>query len=313
MNYLRVVLGKQHMFFSDCFESSYIGVDFSMDIDFSNDLPDNWRKFNKKYIPEYLDRHPDASKIKAGHACGAIHTLAKFLEQGDIIMSPDGQGNYHLGEISSDYFYVEGDAQHFLRHRRSVNWLNKKIKRVDMSDPLKNSSGSISTICNLTQYSEEIRKLMGDSESSPVVSNDSDIENPSEFVLEEHLEDFLVKNWSQTDLSEKYDIFQDDEFMGRQYQTDTGRIDILAISKDRKELLVIELKKGRASDRVIGQIQTYMGYIKDEIAEDNQEVKGIIIAFEDDQRIRRALSVTNNIDFYRYRINFNLKKVTDNE
>ena len=53
MNYLRVVLGKQHMFFSDCIESGYIGVDFSMDIDFSNDLPDNWRKFNKKYIPEY--------------------------------------------------------------------------------------------------------------------------------------------------------------------------------------------------------------------------------------------------------------------
>ena len=47
MNYLRVVLGKQHMFFSDCFESGYIGVDFGMDIDFSNDLPDNWRKFNK--------------------------------------------------------------------------------------------------------------------------------------------------------------------------------------------------------------------------------------------------------------------------
>ena len=182
-----------------------------------------------------------------------------------------------------------------------------------MSDPLKNSSGSISTICNLTQYSEEIRKLMGDSESSPVVSNDSDIENPSEFVLEEHLEDFLVKNWTQTDLSEKFDIFEDDEFTGRQYQTDTGPIDILAISKDRKELLVIELKKGRASDRVIGQIQRYMGYIKDEIAEDDQEVKGIIIAFEDDQRIRRALSVTNNIEFYRYRINFNLKKVTDNE
>ena len=56
-----------------------------------------------------------------------------------------------------------------------------------------------------------------------------------------------------------------------------------------------------------------MGYIKDEIAEDDQEVKGIIIAFEDDQRIRRALSVTNNIEFYRYRINFNLKKVTDGE
>ena len=151
MNFLRVVLGKQHMFFEECYSNGYIGVDFSMDIDFSNDLPENWRKFNKKYIPEYLNRHPDASKIKAGLACGAIHTLAKFLEQGDVILAPDGKGNYNLGEISGDYFYVEGDNQHFLRHRRNVNWLNKIIKREDMSDSLKNSSGSISTTCNLTK------------------------------------------------------------------------------------------------------------------------------------------------------------------
>ena len=44
-----------------------------------------------------------------------------------------------------------------------------------------------------------------------------------------------------------------------------------------------------------------------------RRAKFIIIAFEDDQRIRRALSVTNNIEFYRYRINFSLKKVTDGE
>ena len=60
---------------------------------------------------------------------------------------------------------------------------------------------------------------------------------------------------------------------------------------------------------MVGQIQRYMGYIKDEVAEDDQSVKGIIIAFEDDQRIKRALSVTNNIDFYRYRINFSLNRV----
>jgi len=37
-------------------------------------------------------------------------------------------------------------------------------------------------------------------------------------------------------------------------------IDILAVSKDQKELLVVELKKGRASDVVVGQIQRYMGF-----------------------------------------------------
>ena len=52
-----------------------------------------------------------------------------------------------------------------------------------------------------------------------------------------------------------------------------------------------------------------MGYIKDEIAEDGQSVRGIIIAFDDDIKIKRALSMTNNISFYRYRVNFNLIKI----
>ena len=65
--------------------------------------------------------------------------------------------------------------------------------------------------------------------------------------------------------------------------------------------MVIELKKGRASDNVVGQVQRYMGYIKEEIATSEQEVKGVIIAFDDDQKIKRALSVTNNISFYKYK------------
>ena len=113
------------------------------------------------------------------------------------------------------------------------------------------------------------------------------IEDPSEFALEKHLEDFLVTNWDQTELSKKYDIFEEGEFSGQQYVTDTGPIDILAISKDKKELLVIELKKGRASDNVVGQVQRYMGYIKEEIATSEQEVKGVIIAFDDDQKIKK--------------------------
>jgi restriction system protein len=53
-------------------------------------------------------------------------------------------------------------------------------------------------------------------------------------------------------LLKNYDIYSEDgELMGQQFRTDTGRIDILAFSKDRKELLVVELKRGRASDAVV--------------------------------------------------------------
>ena len=96
--------------------------------------------------------------------------------------------------------------------------------------------------------------------------------------------------------------------VGQQYPSDTGPIDILAISKDKKELLVVELKKGRASDNVVGQIQRYMGYVLEELAEENQTVRGVIIALEDDTRIKRALAVATNIEFYRYQVSFKLFK-----
>jgi len=111
----------------------------------------------------------------------------------------------------------------------------------------------------------------------------------------------------KTILGQKYDIYSiDGEIVGQQFPSDTGPIDILALSKDKKTFLVVELKKGRVSDNVVGQIQRYMGFVKQDLAEIEQEVKGVIIGFDDDIRIQRALSVTQNIEFYKYRIDFNL-------
>ena len=62
------------------------------------------------------------------------------------------------------------------------------------------------------------------------------------------------------------------------------------------------------SDVVVGQIQRYMGFVTTELAEENQKVKGIIIGLEDDLKLKRALSVTQNIDFYKYQVSFKLFK-----
>ena len=51
-----------------------------------------------------------------------------------------------------------------------------------------------------------------------------------------------------------------------------------------------------------------MGYVTECIAEDTQQVKGVIIALNDDKKIKFALKVAPNIDFYRYEVKFNLIK-----
>ena len=303
-SYFRIMLGAKSVYADECKQGGFIGTDFGIGQDLSNELPEDWRKFNAKFRPVWLDNHPGKSKVAAGLACGALWTVSKGIKQGDIVICPDGLGNYFVGEITSPYYHKK---DHILQHRRDVTWYPTMISRSDMSLELRNSTGSIGTVSTITQYASEIEGFIGNVKAPVIQSTDSTVEDPTVFALEKHLEDFLVKNWKSTQLGKKYDIYEEDgELIGQQYPSDTGFLDILAISKDKKTLLVVELKKGRASDSVVGQIQRYMGFVKEELAEPNQDVRGVIIALEDDLRIKRALSVTTGIEFYRYKVSFKL-------
>jgi len=308
-SYYRVILGKQNAYADECFKGNFIGADYGIKEDLTGRLPDEWRAFNAEFVPIFLVGRPHKTRIAAGLACGMLWVIAKGMQKGDIVLCPDGSGQYYVGEIVGDYVHVPGQV---LPHRRTVSWLPKRIERASMSDALRRSTGSACTVCNITRagYANEIEALLGDTVAPVLITTDPTIEDPAAFAMEKHLEEFLIQNWANTELGKHYDIFEEDgELVGQQYPTDTGPLDILAISKDKKILLVVELKKGKASDAVVGQILRYMGYVQEELAEANQTVRGVIIALEDDQRIRRALKMTPNIEFYRYQISFKLMKV----
>ena len=304
--YNRIMLGKGGMYADQCRKEGYIGVDFLPDTDLSTHLPDIWQEFNKVHIPIWMEKHPGKSKIAAGLACGNLWTVCKGLQIEDIVLSPNGCGQYYVGKIASIYFYKKGEI---LPHRRKVEWFDIVIERSAMTENLRHATGAIGTCSEITQYAQEIDDFIHKVDSPKIVATSDEIEDASEFALEKHLEDFLVKNWRKTDLGKKYDIFEENgELVGQQYQTDTGAIDILAVSKDKKTILVIELKRGRTSDVVVGQIQRYMGYVKEELSEPTQKVRGMIIGLDADIRLKRALSVCSDIDFYRYQIDFKLIK-----
>lgn len=155
--YNRIMLGRNSCFANECISGSYIGADFDINEDLTGHLPEDWHDFNKKYIPVYLANRPDKSKTAAGLACGFLHTICKDLKIGDVVLSPDGKGYYYLANITSDYYYVPNTN---LPHRRSVKWLDKKIKRSDMSKELQNSIGSIGTCSNATKFADEIEMLI---------------------------------------------------------------------------------------------------------------------------------------------------------
>ena len=51
-----------------------------------------------------------------------------------------------------------------------------------------------------------------------------------------------------------------------------------------------------------------MSYVKEMLCEKDQTVEGAIIGLEDDQRLRRAISMVPGISFYRYKVSFKLEQ-----
>jgi hypothetical protein len=68
----------------------------------------------------------------------------------------------------------------------------------------------------------------------------------------------------------------------------------------------MELKKGRPSDQVVGQILRYMGWVKKNLCTNGQAVKGLIICREQDPKLSFALEMTTNIEVRYYSVSFKL-------
>ena len=97
---------------------------------------------------------------------------------------------------------------------------------------------------------------------------------------------------------------EDLELKGKEYDTrNAGRIDILCTDRNG-DFVVVETKKGKESDKVVGQIQRYMGWVKRNLANNGENVRGIIIVNEFDEWLDYAVSVNENIRLLYYEVKF---------
>lgn len=123
---------------------------------------------------------------------------------------------------------------------------------------------------------------------------------------EKCLEDFIIENFNKIDFGAKL------KYIARQYPTDKPdkKIDILAKDEEKKEYVVIELKKGRPSDQVVGQILRYIHWVKTNLArKENYTTRGIIITTEKSGNLEYALKEINGVDVYLRDISISLKKL----
>jgi hypothetical protein len=109
--------------------------------------------------------------------------------------------------------------------------------------------------------------------------------------LEKQIEDFLVHNVAL--IEPGLTLYADEDRQGRQYPTDVGVIDMLCRRPDG-DYVVVELKRGRGSDAVVGQVSRYMGWVKENLA-GSHRVFGIILAADADEEMRYAVAAHPNL------------------
>ena len=155
--YNRIMPGAGCMYIDECLKGGFIGVDFIGKVKLEEASPGGETAWRQKYVKIYLEKFPEKSQGTARNSIGFLWIVCFGLNEGDIVLAPDGQGNYRVGEITGNYYFAQDTT---LPHRRPVTWREKVIKRSDMSQKLRNSTGSIGTCCNITKYSAEIDQLI---------------------------------------------------------------------------------------------------------------------------------------------------------
>ena len=253
---------------------------------------------------EFPNSPPATQSLFANMLWAFYHELAP----GDVVLARRGRKILTaVGTVTKSAYYAPGKNPHLSSPSNShpsfidVSW---------QATPRDKSFDSIVfPMHTLSEFSEgQYQSLLGGTGSpQPRVEAGEPIEDPSAFVLEKYLENFIVSNFTAIFRGE-LTLFEDDQGSdGQQYTTDIGPIDILAVERATNSFVVIELKKGRPSDQVVGQVLRYMGWVKEKLCVQGQAVKGLVICSEPDPRLSYALSMTNNVQIKYYSVSFKLR------
>ncbi|MCB9098824.1 MAG: DUF1016 family protein [Anaerolineales bacterium] len=251
--------------------------------------------------------YPDKPKATKSLYTNMLWSFHHEINPGDVVIARKGRKILAaVGEVMKGGFYAPGKNSYLASPDNShpnfleVKWLDQPRNKI-----FPNIVFPMHTVYEITE--SQYLSLVEESAPESFITSNEMIENQNEFVLEKYLEEFIVSNFNAI-FKGKLKIYEEAEGIdGQQYSTDIGLIDILAIEQASNSFVVIELKKGRPSDQVVGQILRYMGWVKQNLCIDGQQIKGLVICRDPDPKLSYALTMVNNIDVRYYSVSFMLR------
>ncbi len=123
-------------------------------------------------------------------------------------------------------------------------------------------------------------------------------------LLELHLQDYLHRNWSG--IFPELRLFEGEK--GREFQTSdpsVGILDFLAVDA-AGNFVIIETKRDAGDRRAVGQILSYMGWVKAKLCTADQSVRKILLIGAASNELRMAVAAVPNLSLKTYQISFAL-------
>lgn len=257
---------------------------------------DQLEKAVKEMWPEYTSG-------QVAHAVNAVWNFWHEIEVSDVVIARKGTMQLAaIGTVTQTAFYdpekgkdrVDG-SDHYYPNFIGVEW-----RDYPLDFHFDEIVFAYSAIYKTDQDGYD--KIM-----SKIPPSDSE---RGTLVLERYLEELIISNFDKIFGGELELYTTPEGEVAHQYKAnDIGIIDILAVEPETNTLLVIELKKGRAVDQVVGQILRYMGWVDKHLCEGGQGVKGIIICEGPNPKLMSALRMIPNVELKLYKIDLELEDV----
>ena len=106
--YNRIMLGEHGMFLNDCLEHNYIGIGVLPNQDYTKVQHNDESAWRIAQVVNFVNSYPDKSSGTARNLVGFLWTVCYGLKIGDVVLASNGEGGYHIGEITGDYYYTPG-------------------------------------------------------------------------------------------------------------------------------------------------------------------------------------------------------------